>query len=69
MVYGGGAPASTSLKTSGKDIGSDGQYDGNDNTIVTLDNLQPDKWGKLHLTLEPTTGKYGCISLMELTVK
>ncbi len=69
VAYGGGAPATRSLTTSGKDIGSDGQYDGNDATIVTMDNLQPDKQGKLHLTLEPTTGKYGYISLMELTVK
>ena len=69
VAYGGGAPATRSLTTSGKDIGSDGQYDGNDATIVTMDNLQPDKQGKLHLTLEPTTGKYGYISLMELTVQ
>ena len=60
---------SKTLKTSGNNIGSDGKYDGNDNTVVTFDNLRSDAWGKLHLEVSADSGAYGYLSLLELSVK
>ena len=67
-VTGAAGATSGTLRTSGKDIGSDGAYDGNDDTVATLDNLRPDAWGKLHLTMEALSGAFAYLSLIEISV-
>ena len=68
-VSNGSGHASKTLRTGGNNIGSDGVHDGNDNTIVTFSSLQPDAWGKLHLTMQVETGTYAYLSLFELSVE
>lgn len=66
-VTGAGASSYKILKTSGNNIGANGTYDGNDTTVVALNDLRPDAYGKLHLHLRAESGTYGYLSLMELT--
>lgn len=57
------------LRTTGKDIGSDGSYDGNNNTIVTFDDQKPDAHGKLHIDISVDQGSFGYLALLEIIVK
>ncbi|TNE45661.1 MAG: hypothetical protein EP343_26290 [Deltaproteobacteria bacterium] len=57
------------LRTTGNNIGSDGSYDGNDNTIVTFDDRKPDAYGKLHVEIKVEEGSFAYISLLEIIVK
>ncbi len=57
------------LRTTGNNIGSDGSYDGNDNTIVTFDDRKPDTYGKLHVEIKIEEGAFAYISLLEVIVR
>jgi hypothetical protein len=61
----GAAAATTTLTTTGPDVGTDG-YDGNDDTVAVLTGLQPDAWGQLHVDVARETGQYAYLSLLEI---
>ena len=68
-VITGASVSSQTLVTTGAKTGAGGKYDGNNNKIVILQGLQPDKWGKLHIEIVVNKGSYGYLSLLELTVE
>ena len=55
--------------TSGTDIGSDGMYDGNDDTVVLLDGLRSDRFGQLFLDIKYVTGGLAYLNAIELSVR
>ncbi len=58
---------SAELQTSGNDIGSDGAYDGNDNTIVVLPEIQPDLSREILLEVSTTAGGFSYLGALEIT--
>jgi lysophospholipase L1-like esterase len=64
---GGNGAFSTTLQTSGNNIGSDGAYDGNDNNIATINGVQPNASSQIQFQLTVTTSGFGYLGLMEIT--
>ena len=56
------------LQTSGENIGSDGIYDGNDNTVAVSDTMTPDADGKIFFDLEVSAGGFAYIGAMKIDV-
>jgi lysophospholipase L1-like esterase len=65
VLRGGGPDASTTLVTTGADVGSGG-YDGNNSEVAVLTGLVPDAWGQLHVDVERDLGRFAYLSLLEL---
>lgn len=66
---GGHGLATGTLQTSGWALSADGSACGNDHTVVTLEDLQPDAWGQLHLDVAAESGSYAYLSALELEVQ
>ena len=56
----------TTLQTSGKDIGSDGVYDGNDDTIAVVTDVRPDQFGQVFVDITVHQGTFAFINAMEV---
>ncbi len=56
-----------SLQTTGTDIGTDGQYDGNDDEIALFSGLRSDTFGQLFLDVDLETGAFAYLNAMRLT--
>ena len=54
--------------TSGNDIGSDGVYDGNDNTIAVARGVRPDAFGQVFVDLTVVGGGFAYVNAMEVAV-
>lgn len=54
------------LQTSGTDIGSDGAYDGNDNTLAVTDTIFPDTDGKIFFDMNVVSGGFSYVGLMQI---
>lgn len=67
-VFGGGAPASIDLTTTGAGVGARG-YDGNNAEVAVLTGLVPDPRGRLHLELDRAEGAFLYLNLLELEVE
>lgn len=57
-VTGGDGTSSVDLQTSGENIGSDGVYDGNDDTIATISGVSPTAAGTIDFSFEVQTGGF-----------
>ncbi len=58
---------STSLQTSGPGIGSSGGYNGNDNNIVVLPEIQPGVSKEIQLEVSTTGGGFSYLAALEIT--
>jgi hypothetical protein len=58
----------TELQTSGRDIGHDGEYDGNDNEIAVVSGVRPNEFGELFVDIEPLDGSLAYVNAMEIKV-
>ncbi len=56
------------LQTSGSNIGHDGVYDGNDDTIATVTGLRPDPFGQIFVDVTLLQGAFAHINSMEVAV-
>lgn len=63
----GANTVTTTLRTSGNNIGSDGIYDGNDSTIALLQGVRPDEFGRIWFDQTLLQGDFAYISAMEIT--
>jgi lysophospholipase L1-like esterase len=54
--------------TSGNNIGSDGVYDGNDNTIAVARGVRPDAFGQVFVDLTVKAGGFAYVNAMEVAV-
>jgi hypothetical protein len=52
----GAATSTADLQTSGRDIGSDGVYDGNDSQVARMSQIAPDRFGQLYIDVAPDSG-------------
>ncbi len=66
-LEGSNGPFAASLITTGLNIGSDGIYDGNDDTIVSINGVAPDALGGIDLTLQAVQGNFGYLGIMEIS--
>lgn len=57
---------STSLQTSGPAIGAGG-YNGNNDTVVTIDNVQPTASGTIQLRMSVTEGTFAYLGILEIS--
>jgi lysophospholipase L1-like esterase len=64
----GANTGSASLTTTGSNIGADGAYDGNDDTIATVGGIRPDAFGQVFVDLTVEQGTFGYINGFELAV-
>lgn len=64
----GGPVSSTSLATTGTNIGADGILDGNNNTFRTLTGITPNASGEITITIAATSGGFGYLNAMEMSV-
>ncbi|MBN2448721.1 MAG: hypothetical protein JXO22_18485 [Phycisphaerae bacterium] len=65
----GANSATTTLRTSGNNIGHDGVYDGNDNTRASIAGVRPDAFGQIFVDLTLLQGSFAYINVMEVTVR
>lgn len=63
----GANSVSTTLTTSGNNIGSNGIYDGNDSTIAVLKGVRPDRFGQIWFDQTLIQGTFAYIGAMEIT--
>lgn len=68
VVTGGAGPLSTSLVTSGDNIGSDGMYDGNDDTIANVLGVTPNGDGEILIDVSVLQGNFGYLGAMSIQV-
>ena len=64
---GGNGEMMVDLQTSGPDIGSDGAYDGNDDTIVSLLGVTPGMNNTITFDVDVLSGNFGYLGVMEIT--
>jgi lysophospholipase L1-like esterase len=62
----GNGMAATSLQTSGAGIGEDGSYNGNDNSVAEIADVQSDTTGRVELEVSVTAGNFGYLGAMEI---
>ncbi len=56
------------LQTSGTDIGSDGSYDGNDDTVAVVSAIRPNVFGDIFIDMTVLEGGFGYLNAFELRV-
>ncbi|MEM8864945.1 MAG: GDSL-type esterase/lipase family protein [Planctomycetota bacterium] len=56
------------LQTTGADIGSDGDYDGNDNQVAIVSGIRPDAFGQVFFDMTLLSGSAAYLNAMEITV-
>ena len=56
------------LQTSGTNIGSDGAYDGNDDTIIRLSGIRPNASGQILVGVQAYSGGFGYLGALEIGV-
>ena len=56
------------LQTSGRDIGHDGEYDGNDNEIAVVPSIRPNEFGEVFVDIEPLDGSRAYLNAMQISV-
>lgn len=66
-VIGANTSKFVDVTASGNNIGSDGSYDGNDNTIGFVGGIQPFPSGVITIEVSRAAGSLGYINLMEIT--
>lgn len=64
----GAISASVTVQSSGQNIGSDGAYDGNDNTTGIVRGIRPDAFGQVFVDVVLLEGNFAYINAMELLV-
>ena len=64
----GGPVSTTALATTGTNIGADGILDGNNNTFRSLTGISPNASGEITITIAATSGGFGYLNAMEMTV-
>jgi hypothetical protein len=67
VFEGANGPFSASLTTSGENIGNDGAYDGNDDTIISIAGVAPNASGEIDFTLNATEGDFGYLGALEIS--
>ena len=60
--------ATVQLQTSGSNIGSDGAYDGNDDTVIRVSGIRPNSFGEVFIDGTLVNGDFAYIGLLELRV-
>lgn len=65
-VVGGHGQQSQQLQTSGTNLGANGNYDGNDSTVLRFSNLKADPFGGLHVDVRLVQGSYAYLGLIRL---
>ena len=65
----GASSGTTTLRTSGNNIGHDGMYDGNDDRIASTIAVRPDAFGQIFVDLTLLEGSYAYINAMEIVVR
>lgn len=66
-ITGGNGTFTQNLITSGTDIGNDGMYDGNDDTIVSILGVTPDVSNQIDIDLSVVQGGFAYLGVMEVT--
>ncbi|MBU0679295.1 MAG: hypothetical protein KJ626_14435 [Verrucomicrobia bacterium] len=66
VAAGGNGPLTNDLVTSGNNVGSDGVYDGNDDTIVSITGLAATASGVITVRLSTVQGSYSYLGIMEI---
>ncbi len=56
------------LQTSGRDIGHNGEYDGNDDDVASVSGIRPNEFGQVFVDLEPLNGNQALINALEISV-
>ncbi len=56
------------LTTTGSNIGSNGAYDGNDDTVAEVTGVRPDAFGQVFVDLTVVSGTYAYLNAFELSV-
>lgn len=64
---GGNGIFTSTVQTSGTDIGSDGAYDGNDNHIVSFNGIQCDTSAQIQLQVAIAAGGFSYLAFLEIT--
>lgn len=59
--------STVALQTSGPGIGANGTYNGNDNTIVVIPNIQADLSKEIQLEVATTMGNFSYLAALEIT--
>ena len=54
------------LTTTGRDIGSDGSYDGNDDAVALAGGVRPDAFGQVFVDMTVLTGAFAYVNAMEV---
>ena len=67
-VSGGHGVATTSLVTSGENIGADGVYDGNDSSLASLSGLTADGNGAISVSVSASSGGFAYLGVARLTI-
>jgi len=57
------------LQTSGPGIGNNGDYNGNDDTILTLGPVTPDAFGQRFVDVEKIADAFAYVGIFELVVR
>lgn len=68
VVYGAGASMTVSLLTSGENIGSDGDYDGNDDHVAVARGLRSDQFGQIFIDITSASSDPTYLNCMEIVV-
>lgn len=55
------------LQTSGNNIGADGAYDGNNDEIAVISDVQPDEFGQVFFDMTLKAGQFAYLNAMEVT--
>jgi hypothetical protein len=66
-VRGDNGTFTADLVTSGSNIGNNGTYDGNDDTIATVAGVAPTRTGEIYIDISDLQGGYSYIGIMEIT--
>jgi hypothetical protein len=66
-LTGAGATSTTTLITSGSNIGDDGAYDGNDDEIASISGIAPTAGGEIVLDVDVVSGGFAYLGILELT--
>lgn len=67
-VIGGDGLVTQQLQTSGTDIGSDGMYDGNDDTLASFTGIRADTNGEILINVDVASGGFAYLGAARITV-
>ena len=67
-IVGGEAEETVSLLASGNNIGSDGEYDGNDNTVAIAHGVRSDEFGQIFIDVDGVGNGLTYLGIMEIIV-